>query len=1012
MKKCLLFAVAAVMSLMANAQQIKLMKDPARPAKLAQSTKHYAPAAATADNIWGYYLGSFDNVGGLGTEAAGTFKVAIYVPGDGALKGQKIEGLNLPVLSSNMSNVSVWGGPTLTDTNSLFEQSVASVTAGKYNKVTLATPVEIPAAGMYVGYTFTIASVLNNNDKYPIGLAEDQAAGSLYLGLSATAKLDDYSGAGYGVSALQLFVSGLNLNDYAATIKSIWAPSAAINGEGSIEVLVGADSENGIKTIGYEVVLNGVKSSATKNLEQAVPAGMGKIGVFVANYTAPAEIGTYKGSVKITSVNGKPNEVDQAPVEFSMSTVSRVVPRMTVVEEFTGTGCGYCPRGWIGMEILKENYSDICNVIAWHKYNSQDAMYNATYANLSFSGAPQCTVDRKSYPDPYYGNGSGIWNDVLTYQAEVPTVDVKVSGVFEDETNKKVLVKASTEFLTNCKGYTIAFVLTADGLSGTTSAWKQSNYYYSNPATGDPNIDLFCRGGQYGQSSVALVFDDVMIGSTYSSGKTLVPAPTVQSVGTIAESEYTVAMPTKAILENALQYDKIYVTALVIDDKGCIANSARSRVLGAGEKPGGGEGGEIVPGKGIISPISEDKQFLGEAMSPNCKFVAGTNYAGVVPAIWDVEEDAIISYPKFEEGAFHGINNSGFVVGDDGVGEGFAIAIRPNHTELKLYRFEGETMEVHDEFMGDYTVSTGDAGSAAYAVSEDGKTIAGFYFKSDYSTYPCIWNENGERTDLPVPSMEEAGFLVNGAEARWMTPDAKVIAGFLIDDFSTWPAAIWRLQADGSYKCEVVCKDFFETDYQMGKPYMVFTPGSLSENGEWLSVSLQPEFDGFDFNTPLPALQAGRLNLNTGKLEVCESIEGMSVIPTGIANNGAMTGYSYPSDQEPSLAGRSPLFFPANSTKSAELYCAIGTLEALQNVMSNAPFCISADGLKVQGFAISNDTDVFSYIAEVIDPTGIETLPSANAAAVKGAIYNLAGQQVRDANAHGLYIIDGKKIMK
>lgn len=984
------------MSLVANAQQFKVGKK----ANINAVGMNHAPAMASAiegTEIWGYYMGSnINDFGGLGTGSAGSFRVAIFVPGDGVLAGAKIRGINLPALGA-MTSVKAWVATGLANSKITVTKNASGITTG-YNVVEFDEPIEIPAEGIYAGYTFT------SNDAYPIAITGDDTPGGLFLATSATGTLQDYSAGGFGVSGLQVFVEGMVHPANGVTISSVACEAAAKGATGTATVNFTSQGDNGASTLGYTVTVNGVETTGTANV--SVPGGLNKNGQFEVSFTAPDEIGAFPASVAITTVNGQPNELSTEPVAFTVSTVSRIVPRMTVIEEYTGTGCGYCPRGWVGMEAVKNNQSDKALVIAWHRYNSNDPMYQANYANISFDGAPQCTVDRKVFPDPYYGeNEEGIMNCVNKFNTATAPVDIKLKANFVDETNKDVQIVANTEFLTNTNGYTIAFVLTADELAGTASSWKQSNYYYQYTVAQAgvmdemPDLAKFCKNGEWGKSSVAITFNDAMIGSTYnSSGKSLVPAFTTGQAGDIETSEYTLAMPTKAALVNVLNYDKIYVTALVIDNKGQIANAARVRVLGAGEDVDPVNPDPIDIDGIKVSDMDDDMQLMGEAMSPNAKYVVGKNFATHAPAVWNVENNEYTEYPDFEDGAFHASTSNGIFVGDDG---DYAIKADENGNVTPLFYNEGE--EVYNEEY-DFYYSTGDAGSSAYAISEDGKVIAGFYFDSSYFTTPCIWNENNERIDLPLPTSEEAGFEVNGGEVRYMTPDGKVLAGFLMDNYSTWPACIWRQNANGGYDCDIISKDYWEEGYQMGKPYMVFNPSGISANGEWVALTIQNEFDDWDFSVPAPIMQAARLNLKSNTLELLNETE-VAYTPTGIANDGTMLVCS----GDIGMMGRSGYIWEAGKTEVKSLDNILVQVPALEALGSNTPCSITADGNYVQGFGI-NGENIFSYVVDYknivngINSVNVENKP------VSGTIYNIAGQRLAKMQK-GLNIVNGKKYL-
>lgn len=996
MRKAFTLALAAMMSLAANAQFVKGPLPEIAPAPQAAPAK---VAGLEGTNIWGYYMDEpMDDFMGLGTGAAGSFRVAIKVPGNGLLAGTKICGIRIPALGK-MTNVSAWLATGLANSTIVTTKN-ATINAQGWYAVEFDAPVDLPATGFYAGYTFT------SSDAYPIATVGEDTPGGLFLSTTATGALEDYSAGGFGVSPIQVYVSGMVLPEDGATVSGVFCEATALGAEGTALVTITSNGSNGVSSIGYTLNVDGVETVGSATM--SIPGGLNKTDVLPVTFTAPAAVGAYTASIAINTVNGKPNELSTEPVPFTINTVTRVAHRMTVIEEFTGTGCGYCPRGWVGMEAVKNNQSDKALVIAWHKYNSSDPMYQANYANISFSGAPQCTVDRKVYPDPYYGMGEeGIMECVNEYNTSVPTVEViKLKANFQDETNAKVDITANTEFLTNTQGYTIAFALTADSLMGTTSSWKQTNYYYQYTQAqagilpGMEELGMFCKNGAYGKSSVSIVFNDALIGSSYNSaGRTLVPAFTTGQAGDVETSEYTLSMPTKAALKAALKYDKIYVTALIIDNNGFIANAARVRVLGAGETEDEGENTDPIVIEGAkISAMTDEVQLIGEAMSPSAKYVAGMNFVYYAPAVWNVETGEVVNYADYEEGAFHAVSSNGLAVGDDG---NHAIKADAQGNVTELYRFVGEEIETE---WG--TMSTGDAGSSAYAVSEDGKIIAGFYFDASYKTTPCIWNENNVRIDLPLPTSEEAGFEINGGEVRYMTPDGKILAGYLMDNMSSWPACIWRQNAAGGYDLDIVCNDYWEESYQMGKPYMVFTPSALSANGEWLALQIQNEFDDWDFSVPQPALQVARLNLNTKAIEVLSADNG-SLAPTGIANDGTVLAYAGAND----MMGRTGYIWQAGKTTA---YCFDDALSAISQLelTSNTPCTISADGKYIQGFGLSG-FDFFSYVLNYDMTTGIENVTVNNVQKLSSEkIYNLQGQQVNSMNAHDLYIVGGKIIKK
>ena len=191
-------------------------------------------------------------------------------------------------------------------------------------------------------------------------------------------------------------------------------------------------------------------------------------------------------------------------------------------------GCGWCPRGLMGMEKLRNTFGDRFIGIGIHQYNETDAMFIANYPYLDWEGAPSCRIDRGAEIDPYFGSSDDIVNDFQDEMNQPSFVDVDVCG-FMDEAMTEVETKAYIKPLYDTDEYELELALVADGLSGSTSAWWQSNYYSSQPTSQTPNdLRVFCSGGKYGSNSIkGFVFNDVAIGTSYASKRQGFRAPYV-----------------------------------------------------------------------------------------------------------------------------------------------------------------------------------------------------------------------------------------------------------------------------------------------------------------------------------------------------------------------------------------------------------------------------------------------------------------------------------------------------
>lgn len=144
-----------------------------------------------------------------------------------------------------------------------------------------------------------------------------------------------------------------------------------------------------------------------------------------------------------------------------------------VIEEATGTWCGWCPRGTVFMDSLHGEESDAV-LIAVHNADPMDiGSYDDGIASVpGFVGYPGISIDRKEVQDP---------SDIFTYwnqhRSNFGFADVGVWSYFNAGTRQCDVV-VSAKFAADVTGdYRFAVVFTEDNVTGTTSQFAQSNYY-------------------------------------------------------------------------------------------------------------------------------------------------------------------------------------------------------------------------------------------------------------------------------------------------------------------------------------------------------------------------------------------------------------------------------------------------------------------------------------------------------------------------------------------------------
>ncbi len=553
--------------------------------------------AADDTLLWGYTDKNFQALEGHGFSTQSMFGAAVLLTVDDMFDGATITGIDVPFSTEEAWEVTAFVA-SADDINTPLVSTFndAGSTVG-YNTYMFKEPYKLEKGkNVYVGYTFRIISTGTKEEKNPILTAgTSQPGGLMVYNKKAWA---DYSGEGWGCSGLQVRMKGVTLPADNAVMGHVADFGGGINSTANISAVVCGNSGTPVKSVGYKVDFGGKTTEGTASVN--IATGFNQLQTINITVPTPASIGKYTATVTLTSVNGKPVTPSSSTATGTIYT--RVVPRYTVMEEHTGTGCQHCTRGWAGMEYMKTHYDNYI-AISVHQHNQDDAMYNPNYPSLGLSAAPSCLIDRRTKSlDPLYGSDPDKWiiGDFETYNAIMPEVEVHVDGYLMPD-RKTVVARASVDFLNDCPDCTMCYAITADGLTcpenpdeQTARMWRQANVFAKtetrNNFRGDGTCEIrnlyaeFAQGGIYGETYLPnLVFNDVMIGSCYSpqGGYDVKPLPADGKAGTTAENDCTMQITCNEYGYAALNFDQIYVVALVIDKEGHVANATRARIQDA-----------------------------------------------------------------------------------------------------------------------------------------------------------------------------------------------------------------------------------------------------------------------------------------------------------------------------------------------------------------------------------------------------------------------------------------------
>lgn len=563
--------------------------------------KHFLGAFIMAAAFAGYTFNGYANDGLVtysantgtkevkyfGTAKKESFDVAMLLA-DKYTKGKKIESIKVPFpKNAEIGNVKIWLTKKLTLENKKNVADVMTLDATMDDStaiVKFATPYTIDSDTLYIGYSFDVVE-LTERTQLPISLINEKGVQGLWTHSSRTYRswLDKST---YGCSAMQVELSGFNANDaYFEGFKDYYNQ---VNIATPINLTLLNRGYNGIKSIDYSYSVGDKKVSDRLTLDAPIPACLNASTEFTVTLPAIEAKGKYPVTFSIDKVNGEANN-EVATANSTMAIYNKLPKHRPVMEEFTGTWCGNCARGWIGLEVMTRLHPDFI-ALAYHSGDVMQVIDQKQFLGFDTENPsyPMANIDRVYTDiDPYYGADMtpfGI-EEIWKKQAEIlAPASLETEAAFTPD-GKDIKAKAILEFpedANDADKYSVEFVLVTDGLHGEGQAWEQSNYLEENEK-GDypfPEADIFFAGSS---SIPNMHYNDVVVATTrLRDGLIKLPAKVEAEKafsieGTISEVDSIKNMANYPVIQDS---KNLRIVALLLNEKGQIVNGAQAKVTG------------------------------------------------------------------------------------------------------------------------------------------------------------------------------------------------------------------------------------------------------------------------------------------------------------------------------------------------------------------------------------------------------------------------------------------------
>lgn len=415
--------------------------------------------------------------------AVDEIKCYIYVPAEVATKyaGNQITSIvfNAYVTSGTFLNGSVFVSEDINGT-ALAEKTI-KVTRGSNNNVGkfLNDPYTIKeGVGFYIGYKVQkpVYDTQSRVADYPIGFdcgPQNQYAGYVEYTTGTTKKTLSIADSGNNNN---LFIYATTTGD-VTEVNNVFATGGVTFGNFTLPVCASGDTEallpvfncgtNAITSVDYEYSVNGGADTQVSQEVNLAGQTNGYVGL-------PVNLPAIRGSVELNvkKINGLDYETSSAS-NFIAVAEGFDHERRFVVEEFTGTWCGYCPRGIVAFEKMEAAYPDKFVGIAVH---DGDAMKTSTYSalvNKYCTGYPGSIINRDPIyaPDPSYDNLDAA---MRAFDESKAAVAPYITSLEFTESKDSAVVESMVKFGFNDKlaNYKVAFVVLEDSVLG-----RQTNYY-------------------------------------------------------------------------------------------------------------------------------------------------------------------------------------------------------------------------------------------------------------------------------------------------------------------------------------------------------------------------------------------------------------------------------------------------------------------------------------------------------------------------------------------------------
>lgn len=603
MKRILLLSVVTACNLWIAAavgQTVSLFPLPFRPETKSDTAD--SGNLPTGQAWYGHYKGyESTSAFGVGFPKEQDVNNAIFVSGtDPVCKGKTIKGLRFKIQGAgDIDNITGWLAPSLTvpvDSDLIVSVPVDenTVVDGEWIEIELPDGYPIPEEGVYAGYS--VHTYGNTHASQFVGFTTNDnigPEGALYNFETAFMSGWQWYGDRMGKLCYQVLLEG-DFPTEAVTAGDFGTNYVIKDETAWISVPFRNLGTAGIESMDYVIVTNGTEGTEQHlDLDEPFNYFSATIPIDIP-FHADEQTAQADKAIIVTKVNGKPNSVESSlnKGEGTLVTLAEKSHRRALVETYTGTWCGWCPRALVGIEKLKEMFGEDYIAVEAHvgMMDDTDPMSIPAYEELKddAKGYPISVFSREYSGDPYSGlsreeifEAPAAVEGILSGIAEA---SVSVSANWTNDTKSRINTETETtfQFDSNTSHYAIGYIVKADNLTGEGEEWMQTSFYmyFAEDKEYAPGTELYEDFRFWLEQPEELVagyaYNDVAVAAYGLESGIPSSISTPLATGIPQKFSYTISVANNPLISNK---DNIKVVAFLIDtETGRIVNADQCEV--------------------------------------------------------------------------------------------------------------------------------------------------------------------------------------------------------------------------------------------------------------------------------------------------------------------------------------------------------------------------------------------------------------------------------------------------